>query len=84
MYCQEKFTAFYVFFMVLFLQGGSSEKFNRSVANFAQIQSVGKATAMDLRQFAMTGTPIYDMLNKMGVTGTPTAEDIQKVLYGSF
>jgi hypothetical protein len=33
---------------------------------------------MDLRQFAMMGIPIYDMLNKMGVTGAATAEDIQK------
>jgi hypothetical protein len=33
---------------------------------------------MDLRQFAMMGIPIYDVLNKMGVTGTATAQDIQR------
>jgi hypothetical protein len=56
--------------------GGSLEKFNRIVANFAQIASMGKAFAIDLRQFAMMGIPIYDMLNKIGVTGTATFEDV--------
>jgi tape measure domain-containing protein len=58
--------------------GGSSEKFNRIVANFAQIQSVGKTTAMDLRQFAMAGIPVYDMLKQMGVEGNATAEQISE------
>jgi hypothetical protein len=58
--------------------GGSSDKFNRIVANFAQIQSVGKTTAMDLRQFAMMGIPIYDMLKDMGVQGNATADEISE------
>jgi tape measure domain-containing protein len=58
--------------------GGSSEKFNRIVANFAQIQSVGKATAMDIRQFAMMGIPIMDTFKQMGVTGTGTAQEVQE------
>lgn len=58
--------------------GGSNEKFNRIVANYAQIQSVGQTTAMDLRQFAMMGLPIYDVLNKMGIQGNATAEQIKE------
>jgi archaellum component FlaC len=57
--------------------GGSSEKFGRIAQNYAQIQSVMKATSMDLRQFAMAGVPIYKMLEEMGVTGTASAEDIE-------
>ena len=56
--------------------GGNGEKFRRLVANYAQIQSVGKTTAMDLRQFAQAGLPILDVLKKMGVQGEATAEQI--------
>jgi hypothetical protein len=56
--------------------GGNGEKFRRLVANYAQIQSVGKTTAMDLRQFAQAGLPILDVLKKMGVQGVATAEQI--------
>jgi hypothetical protein len=54
--------------------GGSDEKFRRLVANYAQVQSVGKTTAMDLKQFAQMGLPIYEVLRKMGVQGEATAE----------
>lgn len=57
--------------------GGSAEKFNRLVANYAQIQSVGKTTAMDLKQFAMMGLPIYDVLRDIGVQGNATADQVQ-------
>ncbi len=33
-------------------------------ANMQQIKTVGKATAMDIRQFAMTGINIYEMLHQ--------------------
>lgn len=56
--------------------GGSTDKFNRLVANYAQIQSVGKTTAMDLKQFAMMGLPIYDVLKDMGIQGAATGEQI--------
>jgi hypothetical protein len=56
--------------------GGNDEKFRRMVANYAQIQSVGKTTAMDLRQFAQMGLPILDVLRKMGVQGAATGEEI--------
>lgn len=42
--------------------GGSQEKLNRIALNYAQIQSVGKASTMDIKQFAMAGLPIYDAL----------------------
>jgi hypothetical protein len=58
--------------------GGSSDKFNRIVANFAQIQSVGKTTAMDLKQFAMMGIPIYAMFEEMGVKGNATGEQVSE------
>lgn len=58
------------------VSGGSQEKFNRIVQNYTQIQSVGKTTAMDIRQFAMAGLPIYEELEKLGVQGNATAEEI--------
>lgn len=58
------------------VSGGSQEKFNRIVQNYAQIQSVGKTTAMDIKQFAMAGLPIYEELEKLGVQGNATAEEI--------
>lgn len=58
------------------VSGGSQEKFNRIVQNYAQIQSVGQTTAMDIRQFAMAGLPIYEELEKLGVQGNATAEEI--------
>ena len=58
--------------------GGSSEKFRRIVANFAQVQSVGYASSIDTKQFAQMGLPIYEMLKRMGVTGKATAEQIKE------
>lgn len=58
------------------VSGGSQEKFNRIVQNYAQIQSVGKTTAMDIKQFAMAGLPIYEELENLGVQGNATAEEI--------
>jgi hypothetical protein len=56
--------------------GGSGEKFDRIVANYAQVQALGKASAMDLKQFAQAGIPIYDMLEKMGAEGQAAAEQV--------
>jgi hypothetical protein len=58
------------------VSGGSMEKLNRIGFNYAQIMSMGKAMAIDLRQFAMAGVPIYKMLEEMGVKGEATAQDI--------
>ena len=57
---------------------GSDEYFNRIAMNYMQIKSIGKASAMDLKQFAMMEIPIYDVLAQMGVTGTATANDIDR------
>lgn len=49
--------------------GGGSAELSRMAANMQQVQNVGKATAMDIRQFAMAGINIYGLLaDSMGVT----------------
>ncbi|SEP79941.1 hypothetical protein SAMN04487977_101461 [Treponema bryantii] len=57
---------------------GDKNKFADLVTIYSKINSTGKASAMQLQQLAMRGVPIYDMLKKMGVTGTATAKDITK------
>lgn len=42
--------------------GGGNDELSRMAANMQQIKTVGKATAMDIRQFGMTGINIYEML----------------------
>lgn len=42
--------------------GGSTPELMRLTANLQQIKAVGKATAMDIRQFGMAGIDIYTML----------------------
>lgn len=42
--------------------GGGSDAFARMSYNLAQVKSVGHATAIDIRQFAMSNIPIYDLL----------------------
>lgn len=44
--------------------GGSDEVLTRMGANLQQIKTVGKATAMDIRQFGMAGINIYELLSK--------------------
>lgn len=51
--------------------GGSAE-LARMAANMQQIKNVGKATAMDIRQFAMAGINIYGLL--ADATGKTTEE----------
>lgn len=51
--------------------GGSAE-LARMAANMQQIKNVGKATAMDVRQFAMAGINIYGLL--ADATGKTTEE----------
>lgn len=52
--------------------GGSSDTLSRMSANLQQIKNVGKATSMDIRQFAMAGIDIYGML--ADYTGKTTKE----------
>lgn len=42
--------------------GGDSSTLQRMASNLQQIQNVGKATSMDIRQFAMAGIDIYGIL----------------------
>lgn len=44
--------------------GGSNDTLTRMAANMQQIKTVGKATAMDIKQFGMAGVNIYAMLSK--------------------
>lgn len=44
--------------------GGSNDTLTRMAANMQQIKTVGKATAMDIRQFGIAGINIYAMLAK--------------------
>jgi tape measure domain-containing protein len=42
--------------------GGTNDTLTRMAANMQQIKTVGKATAMDIRQFGIAGINIYEML----------------------
>lgn len=44
--------------------GGGNDELSRMAANMQQIKTVGKATAMDIRQFGIAGINIYEMLSK--------------------
>ena len=52
--------------------GGGSAELSRMAANMQQVKNVGKATAMDIRQFAMAGINIYGLL--ADATGKTTEE----------
>lgn len=55
--------------------GGGSAELSRMAANMQQIRNTGKATAMDIRQFANAGINIYGLLaDSMGVTVEQAAE----------
>ena len=55
--------------------GGGSAELSRMAANMQQIRNTGKATAMDIRQFANAGINIYGLLaDSMGVTAEEAAE----------
>lgn len=60
------------------IAGGDKDIFNRIVTNYTQIMSAGKASAMDIRQFAYMGIPIYKILDDLGVKGVATAQDVKK------
>ena len=52
--------------------GGSNEELSRMAANLQQIANVGKASAIDIKQFAYAGINIYGLL--ADYTGKSTAE----------
>lgn len=57
---------------------GDTNKFNELVSIYAKIQSTGKAGSMQLQQLALRGVPIYQYLQKIGVQGKATGEDVAK------
>ena len=70
--------------------GGNMEKMKRIANNYAQIVSIGKASMLDMRQFAYAGIPIFEKvseelgvsqtrLRKMISEGKVTAEIVEKV-----
>ena len=55
--------------------GGGSAELSRMAANMQQIRNTGKATAMDIRQFANAGINIYGLLaDSLGVSVEKAAE----------
>ena len=54
--------------------GGGSAELSRMAANMQQIRNTGKATAMDIRQFANAGINIYGLLaDYLGITAEEAA-----------
>lgn len=60
------------------LSSGDKTRFAELVSVYSKILSVGKAGSMQLQQIATKGIPIYDILKKMGIQGTASADDITK------
>lgn len=56
--------------------GGGSDELNRMAVNLQQIKTLGKASAMDVKQFAFAGIPIYQLLAK---TTGKTVEEVKKM-----
>lgn len=56
--------------------GGGNDELSRMAANLQQIKNTGKATSMDVRQFAMAGINIYGLI--ADYTGK-TTEEVQKM-----
>lgn len=55
--------------------GGGSDELSRMAVNLQQIKNLGKATSMDIKQFAMAGIDIYGLLaDYLGVTKKEAAE----------
>ena len=49
--------------------GGGSDELARMAVNLQQVKNLGKATSMDIKQFAMAGIDIYGLLaDYLGVT----------------
>lgn len=56
--------------------GGGNAELSRMAANLAQVKNVGKATSMDIKQFANAGINIYGLLSDY--TGK-SVEEVQKM-----
>lgn len=58
------------------LTGGGNDELTRMAANLQQIRNAGKATSMDIRQFAYAGIDVYGILS---ATTGKTTEEIKKM-----
>lgn len=59
--------------------GGNMEKMKRIANNYAQIVSIGKASMLDMRQFAYAGIPIFEAVsNELGVSQSRLRELISQ------
>lgn len=56
---------------------GNNQYFKEMAVNYMQIQSIGKASAMDMKQFALRGLPVIQMMQEMGIEGQATAEQVE-------
>lgn len=55
--------------------GGGNAELSRMAVNMQQIKNVGKASALDIKQFAYAGIDIYGLLaDSMGITRAEAAE----------
>ena len=55
--------------------GGGNAELSRMAVNMQQIKNVGKATALDIKQFAYAGIDIYGLLaDSMGITRAEAAQ----------
>ena len=67
--------------------GGGNAELDRMAVNLQQIKNLGKASSMDIKQFAMAGIDIYGLLaDSMGVTTAEAKEmDVTyEQLYAAF
>lgn len=55
--------------------GGGNEELSRMAVNLQQIKNVGKASALDIKQFAYAGIDVYGLLaDSMGITRQEAVE----------
>lgn len=60
--------------------GGGDSELERMVVNLQQISNTGKATALDIKQFAFAGVNIYKVLEAAGIkTGEKTEITYQQI-----
>jgi hypothetical protein len=60
--------------------GGGNDEFLRMAINLQQIKNLGHATALDIRQFAYAGIPIYKMLSEAQKKSVEEIKDM-KITY---
>lgn len=62
------------------LAQGDKSKFAELTSVFSKITAQGKASMIQLQQFALRGVPVIQTLKEMGITGGTSAENLTKAL----